>query len=468
LVASVALLLAPLAASAAGLGVPDLGAASLGQGAATIAAPDDLTALYYNPAALAGHPGLRLLLDGRGIQHKVTFQRLQADGSNPDDFVSVSNGGPLRLSPALAAAYGFTLLGRPVALAAGGYPATGYSGYSFPDPAQLREELGTCPTCNAENARRTPQRYSLISNGSSSFTLALGAAVQLTDWLRAGLSLQDQLVTLKSRQSIGANPFAAGEFAGYDAILSVDAKNGFTPGAALGLSATFGDLRVGASYQLPYDVKAHGTLGVEVPQVLATLGATVSGDQTDVELHLPWYLRAGVRWVRPALEVELAFTWDGWSRYREVTFRPQGVAFQVKGNTVVIPDIHLIKGMKDSQSLRLGATVHPGELIAPTLSWLSFRAGAVGETSAVPDERLAIDQAHWARVGLSVGATARISAFSISAGYMHYFMPSKQIRDSAVVQPAPLRPEGEATVVGNGDYAASVDLVGVSLTWSLE
>ena len=89
-----ALLLAPLAASAAGLGVPDLGAASLGQGAATIAAPDDPYALYYNPAALAGHPGLRLLLDGRGIQHAVTFQRLQADGSNPDDFASVSNGGP--------------------------------------------------------------------------------------------------------------------------------------------------------------------------------------------------------------------------------------------------------------------------------------------------------------------------------------------------------------------------------------
>ena len=121
-VASLALLLAPLAASAAGLGVPDLGAASLGQGAATIAAPDDLTALVYNPAALAGHPGLRLLLDGRGLQHSVRFQRLQADGSNPDNFVSVSNGGPLRLSPALAAAYGVTLFGMPAAFAAGGYP----------------------------------------------------------------------------------------------------------------------------------------------------------------------------------------------------------------------------------------------------------------------------------------------------------------------------------------------------------
>ncbi len=248
----------------------------------------------------------------------------------------------------------------------------------------------------------------------------------------------------------------------------MDAKNGFTPGAALGLSATFGDLRVGASYQLPYDVKAHGTLGVQVPQVLATLGATVSGDQTEVELHLPWYLRGGVRWVRPALEVELAFTWDGWSRYREVTFRPQAVAFQVKGSTVVIPDIHLIKGMQDSQSLRLGATLHPGELIAPPLSWLTLRAGAIGETSAVPDERLAIDQAHWARVGLSVGATARLSRFSVTAGYLHYFMPGKQLRTSAAMQAAPLRPEAEATVVGNGDYSASVELVGVSLAWSLE
>ena len=49
--------------------------------------------------------------------------------------------------------------------------------------AKLRGELGTCATCNTENARRTPQRYSLISSGSSSYTLALAVAAKVTDWL---------------------------------------------------------------------------------------------------------------------------------------------------------------------------------------------------------------------------------------------------------------------------------------------
>ena len=464
-----AVLGAPAAARAAGLGVPDLGAASLGQGAATVAAPDDLSALYYNPAALAGRPGLRLLVDGRAVQHSVTFQRLQADGSNPDNFARVDNAGGPRLSPLVAVAWGFSLAGLPVAVAAGGYPASGYSGYSFPDPAGLRAELGTCPTCNTENARRSPQRYSLISNSSSSFTLAIGAAVQLTDWLRVGFALQDAMVSIKTRQSIGANPFAAGEFAGYDALLAVDAKSSFTPTGALGASATLGDFRFGASLQLPYDVKAHGTLGVDVPQVLATVGAKVTGDQTDVALHLPWIARVGARWVRPAFEVELALTWDAWSRYHEVTFSPQGVAFEIPNRpNVVVPDIHLIKGMKDAQSLRLGGTLRPSELIAPALSWLTLRAGAVLETSAVPDERLAVDQAHWERLGLSLGATARLAGFDLTAGFMHFVMPGKQIRSSAVVQPAPLRTADQATVVGNGDYAASVDLVGVSLSRAID
>ena len=116
-----------------------------------------------------------------------------------------------------------------------------------------------------------------------------------------------------------------------------------------------------------------------------------------------------------------------------------------------------------AQSLRLGATLRPGEVMTPGLSWLTLRAGAMAETSAVPDERLAVDQAHWERVGLSIGATARVAGFEFTAGYMHFIMPDKQIRTSAVVQPAPLRPAAEATVVGNGDYAAAVDLIGVSV-----
>src|SRR5205814_2632748 len=133
-------------------------------------------------------------------------------------------------------------------------------------------------------------------------------------------------------------------------------------------------------------------------------------DQTDVELHLPWIARVGARWVQPKWEAELALTWDAWSRYHEVTFEPQGVAFQIGTTTTVkVPNIHLLKGMKDAQSVRLGGVYKPGG----ALEWLTLRAGILGETSAVPEEYTSIDQAHWERLSLGLGASARLGRFEL-------------------------------------------------------
>src|SRR4051812_20154385 len=78
-------------ADASGLGIPDLGTAGFAQGSANVAAPSDLSAIYYNPAALALTPGLRFVVDARAVSYGVTFQRLQADGTNPDGWLPVSN-----------------------------------------------------------------------------------------------------------------------------------------------------------------------------------------------------------------------------------------------------------------------------------------------------------------------------------------------------------------------------------------
>ncbi|MBS2025569.1 MAG: outer membrane protein transport protein [Deltaproteobacteria bacterium] len=451
------------AAHAGGLSVPDLGAGSLSQGAATIASPDDPMALYYNPGALAWTSGLRLLVDGRAINHQITFQRLQADGSNPDNLAQVQNTGPYKVSPALVAAYGFDLRGMPVAIALGGYPASGYTGYRFPDPDDLKASLGTCATCNAENARQTPQRYAMISLDTLEYTVALGFSAQVTDWLSVGAAFQDPIVAIRSRQAIAANPFAPGEFLGYDALLDIRATDAFTPAGSFGVSAHLGDLRVGGSFQLPANIKAHGKLSIEVPQVLAAVGATVQGNQTDVEIRLPFIARLGVRWVRPSFEVELAATWDGWNRYKQVIVEPQGVSFQVQGTTVNLPDIHIPKGLQDSQSVRLGGLYRLGSLV-PALDFLTLRAGVLGETSAVPEQYTSIDQAHWERIALTAGLSARIDRFELTAGYSHFIQPDRQVRDSVVTQPAPLRPPADATIVGNGDYSASIDLIGVSIS----
>jgi long-subunit fatty acid transport protein len=457
-------LLSAFPALGAGLGVPDLGAQSLGQGSATVAAPDDLSAVYFNPASLAWTGGVRLQLEGRAVQHLVSFQRLDDKGANPDKFAAVSNAGAARLSPLVFVGMRLKLGQVPLAVALGGYPATGYSGYRFPDSSALKASLGTCPTCQTKVEEATAQRYSLISSDSSSYTVALALAAQVTPWLSVGAALQNTMVQVATRQAIAANPFAPGEFLGYDAVLAVNASDWFTPSGVVGASATLGDWRLGASFQLPADVHATGTLGVEVPTVLETLGATVTGNSTAVEMHLPWIARAGARWVRPAVEAELAFTYDAWSRYREVTFMPKDVAFEVRGSTVTLPDIHLIKGMKDSQSLRAGAVVRPGTLFSVSaLDWLAVRFGALGETSAVPEERTSVDQAHWERLSVSAGLGARWDRFELTLSGAHFFQPDRQVRASAVTLPAPLRTEDAPRAIGNGDFSAQVDLAELAI-----
>src|SRR5205823_3872577 len=110
---------------AAGMTIPDLGAAALGQGAATVARPDDLTAIYYNPAGLAGQEGTRVQLDVRAVQHGVTFQRLAADGGNPQNFAAISNSGGPSVGPIVAASRRFQLYGIPATAALGGFPNAG-------------------------------------------------------------------------------------------------------------------------------------------------------------------------------------------------------------------------------------------------------------------------------------------------------------------------------------------------------
>src|SRR2546429_309634 len=125
------LFLAAGSASAAGIGIPDLGAAALGQAGATVARPADLTALYYNPGALGFLEGIQAYVDVRAIDQRVTFQRLDAQGQNPRGWLPVANAG----GPALAPVFGVSWHRGSWTLAAGGHPQNGATGYEYPDPA---------------------------------------------------------------------------------------------------------------------------------------------------------------------------------------------------------------------------------------------------------------------------------------------------------------------------------------------
>jgi long-subunit fatty acid transport protein len=122
------------------------------------------------------------------------------------------------------------------------------------------------------------------------------------------------------------------------------------------------------------------------------------------------------------------------------------------------------KDYQDAFSVRVGADY---ELLP---SRLTVRAGYLHETSAIPTRSVSVDFGNWQRDAVSVGATAKLwKGLTASVAYAHHFIADQNVTDSKVdqkVTPCVSSPgcaDTMGTIVGNGLYKASLDVVSLSL-----
>jgi len=447
-------------AAASGEGIPDLGTEALGEGSAQIAQPQNLTALWYNPAGLAGLDGPLAQIDFRLTWHRVGFQRLDADGTNPQGFDPIQNQAnltPLAVVPMGGFAMPLKFMPVPFVVSVGGFPFNGATGYQYPDPAALRAS-GLTPE-QVEQA--APQRYASIASASKIYVAALGAAARILPWLDLGADLQLVEAAFSTKQSVSAG-VAPGEDSDLDAALSISGSDFFRLSGAFGATAHLPwGLLLGASYQLPYRFHATGNLTADIPPTLQGLGAQLVGSAASLSFTFPWYFRAGLRLVRPVYEIELAGTIDGWSTLDNIRIVPHGVSIELDGKSTPIPTLILPQQLQNAYSARLGGELHVGQLA----SWgrgLTVRAGLLYETSAVPEDRQSLSLPNWARGSLSFGFSYDIKPFTLSFAYAHFVQPERDVRDSTVKQVVAL-PGTAPTVVGNGDYTSQLDLFSLSV-----
>ena len=438
------LFLAAPRAWAAGIGIPDLGAAALGQAGATVARPGDLTALYYNPGALAWLEGFQIYADLRAIDHRITFQRLDGQGQNPLGWQPVSNSGPVAVAPVL----GVSWHTGPLTLALGGHPQTGATGYVYPDPASI----------TGSPARLAPQRYLSIESRSRIYVPVLAAAVQLAPWIGVGAGLQLPVAAFSSRQSVYAGP-VAGEYSDFDATIDLAARQWFARSGVFGVSLQpLPWLDAGASLQLQTHFRAAGTIGAQLPPTAQKLGLTVSGNRINVDTVFPWVARAGLRAHLGALAVELAGTFEKWSLLRQIRIQPLDVAVHLGAQEVPLPSLILDKQLRDAGSIRLG-----GEFAL--LPWLRLRAGALYETSAIPENRQALDWLHWDRFSVNAGAGVRLGRTDLSFAVARFLQGDRQVRDSALHQLTAF--PVQASVIGNGNFHSAITVAALAVSTRL-
>lgn len=469
----------------------DSGTRAIGRGGAFVAGADDLSAQYYNPAALAHIRRPMFNFNLWGVQQYVKFERMDMDGEGSCDpnCEPVTNDAPPMIEPAGGVAFP---IGKPG---------------SFLDGSTFAFGLYIPTSPNMAFDANGAQRYGLIN--SLIWQIYAGPSVALhtpkVPWLTLGVGLQYTLLRANESLTVsavldydgseGSNPPAYSDSADSDVVLDLKSWDFFEPSANFGLLITPTPwLEIGASLQPPITYKARGDLSVEFNKdhFFNTLLEESEGpcdadkkmesggcpprtvdDDVLLTVTVPLILRAGVQ-VQPVkpLKVEAAFTWTQWSAGKALEISDVNLKLKTKDSllqledVVVTDDVSIPTGFVDAWSLRLGGDLSLNE-------WARVSLGGYYESSAVPAERQGVAVVDTPKWGLGAGASFNIKKrASIDVSFGQQFLADRTITDSQVrqitLQTNPLNTQdsvvGEGLVVGNGRFESRLTFISLGGT----
>ena len=437
-----------LPAHAGSFYLPERGARALAMGGANIAGADDMNAQWLNPAALTRlHGDLALYVDLGLILTQQSFARaddaevMRKDPRYANGFPTVKNEGPPFPDPSLGVATHFGTEDFVFALGLYG-PYAGTN--KWPQDG--------------------PQRYSLVNLNALELFVQGSVAWHISDRLSIGLGLQWVITTITQRLAISAYPgvFGWAEQPDLDTLAEVSVSDLFTPSANLGVLLTPVDgFDIGLSAQLPVHADASGTLKVRLPSHYYFSDTTVTGNKIGLSLNFPAILRAGLRVYDSDLwSVEVAAVYELWSTLDKIDVSPGagGIAFtNVPGiGTYHVKSFSLDERSKDVISLRLGGSFRPGHGL------VTLRAGALYESSSLPDTTTSVLKIDNAKIGGTLGATFHLGAYDVDVAAAWIQQLDRTVTDSVNYQVNPIYDQDPSAyggtgphTVGNGTYGGS-------------
>jgi long-chain fatty acid transport protein len=480
-IAALVVALSPAHAYAGGFEFPDLGTLPIGRGGAFVARADSLDAWHYNPAGLAKSSGPTLLVGSNAVHLNSHFTRGgSGDSVLPPGNATVEVADPAvdpntdapwttaknakRFGPAPLLVFTWGDVGtKGLAFSAGMSSASGFGGHDWDS--------------------RGAQRYT-IGHGSFLF-LSYGAGVSWRPnrYIAIGANFLSGFFagdfTIKTRQ--GAVGDEMNEEFESDNHVRVRVRDAFVPSGNFGiLSHPIDALEIGLSVRMPFLTHAKGSL-TYTPGPDSGDARLASRSRVDLSQTFPTVVRAGIRGIHPAFDVELDFVYENWRAVEKIDVAfsnpdrdvdtaqfddPSLLYLDTFGNgTVLSPlvatDVPL--NFRDTYSVRLGSDVEvwPGHITA--------RTGGFWQSSAYPKDHstMSVRFPFTRQVGIGAGLTWHaIPQLDVTAGYMHIFQPDVVVRDG-IVQANAYRDPGDSdklgNIVNNGRYRASIDLFGLAL-----
>jgi len=505
-------MLAPLA-QASGYYFTDAGTRGMSRGGAFIASANDLSAQYYNPAALINLKRDQFYVNHSLVSQQIAFKR-QDYVENDDGYVGNEQ----------APAIGYD--GEPLP---GGYPAATNVAAPMNIPQlAVGSSLGLenayfafglhppfAPQVVYEDGVRDgveptgPQRYNLVDSLVIQFYAGPSAAYRVLPWLTLGASLNMTYVSatyginlmicqddLTDDLTNRCPADAAGSQNDIGVGLEMADPFRFTWNA--GLLAEPNDwMKIGFSVLPPLKVNGSGDIQARFAEDhwmaagdgegnFDVLGSMTAADSdVTVQLTMPWVFRSGLA-VQPTDRsvVELSGVYQRWSMTEEIRVTDLNLTIPLTeflgddlDDVVLTDDVVIPADYEDAWSIRLGGEA---EVIEP----LSLRAGTFYETSAIPVQTQAVSLVDGPKFGYGLGATYwhkknKRRVFSLDAGFSQTFISERTITGSQIRRqeipinlPDVLAGEVNANIVpglgvGNGTMASSMTFfsAGATVYW---
>jgi len=414
-------------ARAGGFYVPEIGPRSVAMGGAMAAADADASAVFHNPAGLAGLGDTsEVQVAGAMVLPDLTYYRrpvLDPSTGEMLHFRPVENENRVAVVPYLGAAFASGVDDLELGLA-------------------VYAPFGATIEYPADGAQRQ------VVTGISLRTIYVSpaAAYRLGHGVRLGVTLSYVYADMAIDQA-NALQYVTGDPEAYpdpdpgvEGTTHVEGRDPASFGATLGAqwADPAGRLTFGASVMLPTNLDFEGDAVVVnsgINPLFDADGQVVqdAGRRTDavrMEIPLPLIARAGVAWrPQPRTSIGLDVNYQRWSSFDalKVDFATEPELLQTTG--AVLKDVTVKNDWRDSWTVRLGGETRPFD---PGRVPLTLRAGLLYDQSPIDDRHFGLLTPDSDKVGASGGvgwvfAAPGGRAIDVGLSYMHVFLRERDI-----------------------------------------
>ncbi|MBX3156860.1 MAG: outer membrane protein transport protein [Deltaproteobacteria bacterium] len=413
-------------AVAGGFGIPEIGVRRTGM-ASVIGRPDDLSAIYHNPAGLALQGGWNLYLSMGVSLVDTEFRLLPWDQSD-------------RFLGATAEADGYYASVRP-SRAMGVIPMIAASAEVIPSRLVLGGAVYVGNATGAAFDEDAVTRYHLIDGYVVAPQAVLAASYRVADSLALGASVGVLNMRVHGKREVFPviNGMDVSMLTGSSPELILDGS-GWAPTWML---AAFGRphprVSWGATVTGRVDAKLTGPVEITYSEDAPQPDVLV-GTQTTEQL-LPWAFMGGANFdLTPHIEIGSEVRYWLYRQYKKQHTDVTGI--------FLVRELETMKNYRDSWQVSGGVRVHD----LPAAPGLELMLGTHFDRTPAPPQTVTLDQPTFSHVGLHSGLRYRTGRYRFGASYIHYWYDIPTIENSITAPPSNIRGSG-----ANNIFTASVE-----------